>query len=471
VPHHLLDIWDVTEPASVSEYQRLARAAVGDVLSRGRTPLLVGGSGLYVRAVIDNLEFPGTEPALRARLEDELATVGSPALHARLAAADPVAAAAILPSNGRRIVRALEVIELSGRPFSATLPEYASVLPATQIGLAGPRPELDQRIAERVHRMWRDGLVDEVRALAGSGVPGTVLAREDTLPTGGHPRAPDGPVPPGGLRAGRTASRALGYAQGCANSTASPRRIKRWRRQARRPGGLPAGRNPGSGATPGSAGCPPASRSRRPLRWPRSTIRRGCLASIWVMRYAKGHGTGNDFVILPDLDDRLDLGPELVRRLCDRRAGIGADGVLRVVRARANGAGGAVAPSWFMDYRNADGSVAEMCGNGVRVFARYLTDNGLAASPEIAIATRAGTRVVRQVGGGLFCVQMGPVRVAGTSWAVIGSVGRNSSTLSRSETDTTQTRECAKVATSTRCGPRVIWMRDGLPHAAASWGR
>jgi tRNA dimethylallyltransferase len=189
VPHHLLDIWDVAESASVSEYQRLARAAVGDILRRGCTPLLVGGSGLYVRAVIDNLEFPGTDQKLRASLEDELAAVGAPALHARLAAADPAAAAAILPSNGRRIVRALEVVELSGRPFNATLPGYIAVLPAAQIGLAVPRPELDRRIAERVDRMWRDGLVDEVRALAGSGGQAA------------------------GLRAGRTASRALGYAQ------------------------------------------------------------------------------------------------------------------------------------------------------------------------------------------------------------------------------------------------------------------
>jgi len=189
VPHHLLDVWDVTETASVSEYQRLARAVIGEIQGRGRTAILAGGSGLYVRAVIDDLEFPGTEPALRARLEAELAALGPAALHGRLAAADPAAAAAILPSNGRRIVRALEVIELSGRPFSATLPGYASVLPSAQIGLAVPRPELDRRIAARVRQMWRDGLVDEVRGLAGAGQPGT------------------------GLRAGRTASRALGYAQ------------------------------------------------------------------------------------------------------------------------------------------------------------------------------------------------------------------------------------------------------------------
>ncbi len=189
VPHHLLDIWDVTETASVSEYQRLARAVIADVQGRGRVPILVGGSGLYVRAAIDKLEFPGTEPALRARLERELAALGAAVLHAKLAATDPAAAAAILPSNGRRIVRALEVIELSGRPFSATLPGYSAVLPAVQIGLSVPRPELDERIASRVSQMWREGLVDEVRRLAESGEHG------------------------GGLRAGRTASRALGYAQ------------------------------------------------------------------------------------------------------------------------------------------------------------------------------------------------------------------------------------------------------------------
>ncbi len=184
--HHLLDIWDVREPASVSEYQRLARTAIEDIQARHSTPILVGGSGLYVRAVTDALQFPGTDPSLRARLEDELAQSGPARLHGRLAAADPVAAAAILPSNGRRIVRALEVIELSGRPFTATLPQYASALSAVQIGLAVPRPELDRRIAARVAQMWKDGLVDEVRGLAGSG---------------------------NGLRSGRTASRALGYAQ------------------------------------------------------------------------------------------------------------------------------------------------------------------------------------------------------------------------------------------------------------------
>ena len=132
------------------------------------------------------------------------------------------------------------------------------------------------------------------------------------------------------------------------------------------------------------------------------------------MRYAKGHGTGNDFIIVPDLDDQLELGPEIVRRLCDRHSGIGADGVLRVV-SRASGP----AP-WFMDYRNSDGSIAEMCGNGIRVFARYLIDHGLAAGPDLAIATRAGVRMVRDEAGGELTVDMGPVTVGRAGWAVIG---------------------------------------------------
>src|SRR5712691_203393 len=184
VPHHLLDIWDVTEPASVSEYQKLARDAIADILRRGKTSILAGGSGLYVRAVVDDLRFPGTDPAVRDRLERDLAQVGAASLHARLTGLDPVAAAAILPSNGRRIVRALEVIELSGQPFSATMPEYRAVLPTVQLGLDLPRPELDERIEARVRQMWTDGLVDEVRRLADAG-----------------------------LRDGWTASRALGYAQ------------------------------------------------------------------------------------------------------------------------------------------------------------------------------------------------------------------------------------------------------------------
>ncbi|WP_311931059.1 tRNA (adenosine(37)-N6)-dimethylallyltransferase MiaA [Microbispora sp. H11081] len=184
VPHHLLDIWPVTRTASVAEYQRIVRPLIQDLRSRGRVPVLAGGSGLYVRAAIDDLEFPGTDPDIRARLEKELAGAGPAPLYERLKGLDPVAAENILPSNGRRIVRALEVIELSGRPFSATMPSYDAVYESVQIGVEVPRPVLDQRIELRVGRMWEAGLVDEVRALATRG-----------------------------LAEGRTASRALGYAQ------------------------------------------------------------------------------------------------------------------------------------------------------------------------------------------------------------------------------------------------------------------
>ncbi|MEU6728380.1 tRNA (adenosine(37)-N6)-dimethylallyltransferase MiaA [Nonomuraea wenchangensis] len=180
VPHHLLDIWDVTVTASVAEYQRLAR----EVFDRVATPVLVGGSGLYVRAALDDLRFPGTDPEIRARLEAELAERGPAPLYERLRGLDPAAASGILPSNGRRIVRALEVIEHSGRPFSATMPSYDALYPSVQIGLEVPRPELDERIELRVERMWAAGLVEEVRSLLGQG-----------------------------LAEGRTAGRALGYAQ------------------------------------------------------------------------------------------------------------------------------------------------------------------------------------------------------------------------------------------------------------------
>ena len=212
VPHHLLDIWPVTQTANVADYAKLARAAIDEIITRGRVPILVGGSGLYVRAAVDDLDFPGTDPATRAHLEDELARLGPAGLHARLARLDPAAAAAILPGNGRRIVRALEVIEISGRPFTATMPADQQNRPAVQIGLTLPRPELDRRIAARVDRMWRAGLEAEVRTLVTQG-----------------------------LRDGRTASRALGYQQllrhldgECTLDEARLETIKATRRFARR---------------------------------------------------------------------------------------------------------------------------------------------------------------------------------------------------------------------------------------------
>jgi tRNA dimethylallyltransferase len=185
IPHHQLNVLDVTETASVAVYQREARATIEALLAAGRTPVLVGGSGLYVQAVVDDLEFPGTDPAIRGRWEAELAVVGAPALHRRLAEVDPAAAQNVLPSNGRRIVRALEVVELTGRPFRATLPgqrtpRYDTVL----LGVDRDTAELDERVARRVELMMAAGLVEETRELLEKG-----------------------------LREGRTASRALGYQQ------------------------------------------------------------------------------------------------------------------------------------------------------------------------------------------------------------------------------------------------------------------
>ncbi len=185
VPHHLLDILDVGEPATVAEFQGWAREAICDCRSRGNVPVLVGGSALYLRAVLDEFDFPGTDVDTRSRLEADLAEDGAPALHARLAALDPAAAAGILPSNGRRVVRALEVMELTGMPYRANLPAHVYAFhPVVQIGLAVPREVLHARISQRVDEMWEAGLVAEVRRLERAG-----------------------------LREGRTASRALGYRQ------------------------------------------------------------------------------------------------------------------------------------------------------------------------------------------------------------------------------------------------------------------
>ncbi|MDT8914272.1 tRNA (adenosine(37)-N6)-dimethylallyltransferase MiaA [Amycolatopsis sp. PS_44_ISF1] len=185
VPHHLLDVLDVTETASVAAYQRDARRRIEEVLAAGGVPVLTGGSGLYVQAVLDDLRFPGTDPAVRAKLDEEAARLGPASLHTRLAQRDPAAAAAILPTNTRRIVRALEVIEITGEPFSANLPKpgparYGTVL----VGVDRAPAELDARVDLRVERMFEGGLVDEVRML---------IER--------------------GLREGKTASRALGYQQ------------------------------------------------------------------------------------------------------------------------------------------------------------------------------------------------------------------------------------------------------------------
>ena len=188
IAHHQLDVLDVRQEASVAAYQREARLDLAGVRARGHQPILVGGSGLYVRAALDRLEIPPTDPEVRRRIQDELARVGIGVMFARLRRSDPVAAHTIQPNNDRRVVRALEVIELTGRPFSATLPTREYLVSTITIGLEVPRSELDRRIAARVHRMWDAGLLDEVRRLDA-----------------------------GGLREGRTAAKALGYSQALAH--------------------------------------------------------------------------------------------------------------------------------------------------------------------------------------------------------------------------------------------------------------
>jgi tRNA dimethylallyltransferase len=181
----MIDLFEITQTTTVAEFQQQARVAIADCRARSVIPIVVGGSALYVRAIVDDFEFPGTDSEVRARLERELSSHGAQRMHERLSDVDPVAATRILPGNARRVVRALEVIELTGRSFSAVLPDRRYRLPeVVQVGLAVDRAMLDGRIAARVEAMWAAGFVDEVRGLAEAG-----------------------------LRESLTASRALGYRQ------------------------------------------------------------------------------------------------------------------------------------------------------------------------------------------------------------------------------------------------------------------
>jgi tRNA dimethylallyltransferase len=187
IPHHQIDVLDVTDEATVAAYQRHARADVDAVLSRGAVPVVAGGSGLYVRAALDRLEIPPTDPAVRARLEERLATEGLVPLVDELRRVDPRAAADIDHGNARRVVRALEVTAITGRPFSATMPTREFVRPTVLVGLRTHRAALDERVERRTRAMFDGGLVEETRALLSVG-----------------------------LRQGRTARRAVGYAQAIA---------------------------------------------------------------------------------------------------------------------------------------------------------------------------------------------------------------------------------------------------------------
>ncbi|MFZ0904373.1 MAG: tRNA (adenosine(37)-N6)-dimethylallyltransferase MiaA [Mycobacterium sp.] len=185
IPHHQLDVLDVTETATVVRYQGAAAADIEAIAARGKVPVLVGGSMLYIQSLLDDWSFPTTDPAVRAKWEQRLAEIGVDRLHGELAGRDPAAAASILPTDGRRIVRALEVVELTGQPFAASAPTIGTPRwDAVIVGLDCGTELLDERLARRTETMFADGLVDEVV---------TLLDR--------------------GLRDGVTASRALGYAQ------------------------------------------------------------------------------------------------------------------------------------------------------------------------------------------------------------------------------------------------------------------
>ena len=186
IPHHQLDVLDVTETATVARYQQAAAADIEEILARGALPVIVGGSMLYLQSLLDEWSFPATDPAVRARWEQRLADIGVAELHGELAGVDPAAAAAILPTDGRRIVRALEVVELTGQPFAASAPNIGHTprWNTTIIGLDWDTELLDERLARRTAAMFDRGLVEEVRALL-----------------------------PLGLRDGVTAARAIGYAQ------------------------------------------------------------------------------------------------------------------------------------------------------------------------------------------------------------------------------------------------------------------
>lgn len=186
IEHHLIDILEVTEDSSAAQYQALARAKIDELLLKRIPTIVVGGTGLYVKSILDDLNFPDTNEEVRARLQRECESIGALALHAKLAKLDPAAAAAIPAQNSRRVIRALEVIELTGRPFTANLPRQGSSRypDAKQFGLVMDREKLSDLISNRVERMWEKGFVAEVREL---------LAK--------------------GLREGKTARAALGYSQ------------------------------------------------------------------------------------------------------------------------------------------------------------------------------------------------------------------------------------------------------------------
>lgn len=420
VKHHGLDVLDPKQESTVAQFQERTLKTIDKLLIDGIVPILVGGSGLYLKAVMDQLTFPGHDDDLRQKWEGTLASRGVDFVYEQLFAKDEVSARRIGKTNTRRIIRALEVIELTGKKFSAFLPTENYRKPTIQLGLDLPREHIDSKVAQRVERMWDQGLVAEVRAIQlGSGF-------------------------------GITASRAVGYKEildqlgsGGSMTVAKEQIITNTRRLTRKQMGW-FGRdtrvkwfdatctqtlndnvikylntlNPETLALAGigkakAKGVEHWVGTRRSL----GSVGRN-MSNKQTVQFTKGHATKNDFVLLKDYPNPNDLTAELVKQLCDRNSGVGGDGVINVVPvtdelladfiAPARELTTAERPTWFMDYRNADGSLAQMCGNGTRVFAAFLEAEGLADfSLEQPILTRAGIKKIQRTRASYYRVNMG----------------------------------------------------------------
>ncbi len=389
VPYHLVDLVDPGQEFTAQQFQRAARRALAGIAGRGHTALLVGGTGLYLRSVVDDLTFPGRFPEVAAALSeriDRAGPVGSPGqlavlrqLHHRLGGARP---------GGRRPDRPGQPPARGARPrgdagLGPSLLRVRTGLeryPPSRVAMVGVdrgTDELDRRIGERFDRLMDQGLLEEVRGLAGrpGGISRTarqalgyreLLAHlEEGVPLGeavdrGRPAHPDLRPSAAGLVPARSPYRVVGP-------------VRRSGRCHRDPGREPPrGHRGGGGGRMDQHEMTPTVEPHPPLR------------------LTKHHGAGNDFLVLVDPDDRSALGPDVVRALCDRRFGVGADGVIRIL-AGAEGA------ALTMDLANADGGAAEMSGNGMRCLAQAAVRAGLVTPPDFAVATlgRGADRAVR----------------------------------------------------------------------------
>jgi tRNA dimethylallyltransferase len=386
---HLLDLVDPSEEFSVSRFQAEARAAISGIEARGHHSLLVGGTGLYHRAVIDDLDIPEKWPELAADLARQASEEGGlDSIRERLAELDPLAASRIEPNNERRLIRALEVTLGSGRPFSSFGPgltDYGDT-PFLLIGLRRGREETGRRLEARLDEQLRDGFVDEVRRLA---------ARNPPL--------------------SRTARQALGYREllthveeGVSLAEARGEALRRMRLFTKRQESwfgrdpriqwLDADRPDLADAAlellDGHAGAGRQVRSRNTRR-----------VEGTALALEKLHGAGNDFLVLIDPDDEHPISAELARALCARRTGIGADGLIRALPPTAGG-------DLRMELRNADGGLAETSGNGLRCLVLAALRAGMVSGGSIAVETAAGvSRVETGRGDGTLSVEMGEVEL------------------------------------------------------------